>query len=281
MEAWIETDTGEEIRLAIPMSVLDITYEQWADFVAAEHHFLGMPQDTDAQLIAKMDRLTDAMVCICGEAARSIPTSLPGDDLLAMIDGGYLLDFGSDITIERLYAHLTTIARAEEILGDDLDGKELPTHITLDVNGETFTVHGGRAARVMMERPLNTGEAIEVMEYRRRAGEAMKRMKPHQHTERSMLDYTLGISEFAILVKKPGERLPTDEQEREDWITQRRQVLSQLSLRDVIRVRFFLTAVLKHSSKGSNTSFSGRAAPVAMRRRSQKRRGKGSANRKP
>jgi hypothetical protein len=106
----------------------------------------------------------------------------------------------------------------------------------------------------MMNLSMTTGEVFECLEYQRRNKE-----RREQHpTEVGNLEFSLGLSEFAILVRQPGEKLPSNKSQRRRFIERRREFFADLQLDKVLDVRFFFLRSLLRFGTIPSTSISGR-----------------------
>ena len=140
----------------------------------------------------------------------------------------------------------------------------LPYCLKIELNGTTFKVLRDRTARVLSGAPLTTGEAIEWHEYHREHGETKKKFKGFEEPDRaSALDYTLGLTQVAILLRRFGEQLPVDDGARDRWLQRRRKLLADIDLQTVQDVRFFTVAALLRFAKGGGIASSPKALRAA------------------
>jgi len=228
MIAVIEID-DRKVELEIPLVVGEVEFGVWCDFKKAEEKYLA-EEDSKQALFYLLDALEE----VYGEEVREVPWMSKEESLVDLIDGGFMIRIGSELSVGRLYAHLVNLFRSyvpEEIPKDFVE------------LGDGYEIRKEEAVRVMTERPLTLGEAVEVLEYKRRTDEDIAR-KP---LERTNLDFTLGLTEFAILVRKRGERLPADPAERERFLEERRRKFFHLDMGTVLQVRFFFMSALIES----------------------------------
>lgn len=265
-EVTVEGENKGEVR--IPIDAFEITFEAFSDWQPVEAKFVLSNREGRKEEAVAL--LTEAVAVICGNGVHNLPFSIEGDNLGGMIDGGYRVGLRDEVSVLRLYAHLVTVMRKE--LEPPLNENKLPDSIEINHGGKTFEVNHRSAVRIATNNPLTAGEVIETMEYNRRNSMAVK----SGNLEASTLDFTLGLSVFAILCKQKGERLPAEEGARDLWIKKRRELLATISMADVMRVRFFLLTALRKSTKQTSTGSSAKVRQdLRDRRQARRRKGKG------
>lgn len=227
---------GQPVTVTIPVTADEITFAQFCDYQPAEAAFIEANRNRDEVGFEQVQAaLTDAVAIICGPGVHDLPFSTGTEPLGNMIKAGYQISLNTtELSVLTLYAHITVLLKTANYHGD-LTPDNLPSFLVIDHGGKSYRVKSEATARVMTGNPLTVGEAVEAAEYRRRHSEAVAA----RVQDGSALDFTLGLSEFAILVRRPGERLPADEEKRERWIAERRELLADLSLTNVMKVRFF------------------------------------------
>jgi hypothetical protein len=264
---------GQDLTLNIPVTAEEITYGQFCDYQQAEAAFFEVrwePNESKPDLVEAA--LIDAVAIIAGPHVHDLPFSTLGESGDDMIRRGYQIGFDSDLSVMAVYAHLTVLFHTVNYHGD-LKPDSLPAFLVIEHGGKSYRVIGQKAARVMTDKAITAGEAIEASEYRRRHSKAVAA----RVQDGSALDFTLGLSEFAILVRRPGEQLPADEEKRDAWLVERRKLLADLSLPNVLKVRFFLIAALLKLAQGGNTSSLPKARPALIGSKRTKTPGKLSA----
>ena len=245
---------GEDLEINVPYSLSEITFSDFCDFRQREAAYF---ERTNSDPVAASALLADAVGAIVGDNAANLPFAYEGD--ADFIDTDYRLGLGDPLSVLRLYAHFVGMVRTYR-------PANIPNTLTLTHEGKSFSIVAGEALRVLSGRALTTGEAVEVLEYQRRAAAQIET----DPKEIGNLDFTLGLTEFAILVRQPGERFPSDETDREKFINRRRALFASLDLEQVLAVRFFLLSTLTGSGKTRTTNFSGKAARRRKRLRSRK-----------
>ena len=81
--------------------------------------------------------------------------------------------------------------------------------------------------------PITVGESITLLEFDRRAGKILDK------DYNANIDFNLGLEQFAVLLRKPGEHLPIDLNKRIKFIDARKQIAKQAPLWLILNVRFF------------------------------------------
>ena len=264
---------GQDLTLNIPVTAEEITYGQFCDYQQAEAAFIDANREHNESKPDLVEAaLIDAVAIIAGPHIHDLPFAIGSESLGTMISGGYQIGFGSDLSVMGIYAHITVLLKTANYHGD-LKPDNLPAFLVIKHDSKSYRVIGQKAARVMTDKAITAGEAIEASEYRRRHSKAVAA----RVQDGSALDFTLGLSEFSILVRRPGEQLPADEEKRDAWLVERRKLLADLSLPNVLKVRFFLIPALLKLAQGGNTSSLPKARPVPVGSKRTKTPGKLSA----
>lgn len=267
MQYLIDID-GDAYPIFLPQTATDWLWSGYCDFRAYEQAWFvanrtlqdePSPEAEEAAGLA----VTAMIASVAGlEVAHRLPLTVAGDDLGQMIRSGYQLGLDHEITQLRLYAHLSVVAATVD--NPKYDPKELPTTLRLDIDYKTYVVQRDSSARVLAGKPLTTAEAVEVQEYRRLHNMHVSTLKGSHPTTVAGLDYTLGLTCLAMLVRPQGERIPGGSGARERWIASRREKLEHVDLATVKQVTFFLTAALLRL-RGDLSTNSGRPVLRAVR----------------
>ena len=160
------------------------------------------------------------------------------------MDRKYRIKAGDELSILRLYVHILTIIR-------EFKPTKIPRSYVLSKDGKTFVIGAKAAAEMLLGKSggsVATGEALEILEYQRRYALALKN-KP---LEVGNLDFTLGLTEFAILVRQNGERLPWEKGDLDRFIQERREFFKDLPLDEVLSIRFFFAQCIAYVQKKSD-----------------------------
>lgn len=254
MRAIVEVN-GERVPIEVPQHLSEIRFVQFCEFREKEQAFWkeneqreNSESDPENEALTYL-KLEEAIKVFSGEGIESVPVSLEGDNFQAMIDAGYRLKIGDEVTLLRYYAHIVTLINGYK-------PEKIPTTFEWkSEKGKTYKVKSEEAARAIYGTAMTAGEAITVLEYQRRAG-LSERMGL---TGIGNIEFSLGLTELAILLRRPGEKLPADKRKRDQFIEQRREVFADVTLDVVMSMRFFLLNSLLSCATICNTNFSGRA----------------------
>lgn len=232
-------------ELAIPFHVNELSFAQFCDFRGSRAIFEDPDIEVDeykAQLTASLENLVPRI------RTAGLPFALRQDLELDLIDSGYRIRLGDDLSIMRVYAHIINLINS-------YTPEEIPEVFTFDRKKLKFEVRRTQVAEALIG--LQTGEAIEVLEYQRRASLLMEK----QPKDVGNIDFTLGATEMAILVRQKGELLPADKPTRDRFIAQRREIFKRMDLEIILQLRFFFLAALVFYVKTRIIGFSGMDLP--------------------
>lgn len=221
----VEID-GNQYRYDIPNHVSERTFEDFCHFRELDHHFLD--QADQAGMLEAMISACQAMV---KGPVNKLPVAQKGEHMDDLIKEGFQLELGEPITIHRLYAHLVVLIQTYQ-------PTHLPRSYTFKWNKTTFQVERMDSARTLAGIALSTGEAIEVLEFQRRADDQMKT----EPKDFGSIDFNLGLREFAILVRKKDEELPSNKKRRQAFIAKRIEFFKSVPLNYILDLRFFFAA---------------------------------------
>lgn len=248
MKVVFETD-GQIKNIDIPFSVEEIRFSDFCDFRQAEKVFFDAVKtgDETAFLLAAVDMIKKLCRGDVDEIAFNEGREMYND----LVEREYRIQPGDELTIIRIYAHLT-------VLINEYKPAEIPVEFSMKWLGSNYTINRKEAARVLFKMPISTGEFVEIMEIRRKAEAAME----SGTLDVGNIEFTLGLSEFAILVRKKGEKLPSDKNKLTQFIRNRSEIFKNLPLSDVLSARFFFINLLIEYAVTPITSFSGMAPRV-------------------
>lgn len=252
---------GTIFNIGVPFSTMDIRFDDFCDFKAGEHIYIEKSREEKPDIASAMMALVNTIQTMVTGNIADLPFSLPADSPQDLIDGGYLIRNGHDLSVIRIYAHILTIIRTYR-------PKNIPPRYRVKLNEGTFVMSGNDAARIMTGQGYTTGETVEIMEFRRNF---QKRLEINP-MELGNLEFNLGLTEMAILLRKPKEELPADESELEAFINERKKVMANMHLGQVLDVRFFLINALLKFARRKSTPSSGKV--VRLRKGGRNRTGK-------
>lgn len=240
MKVWIDTHLGPTLY-DIPFHVKSITFEQFCDFKQLKATLFDSDNDFEPEKLAKL-----LSVMVKGDLSL-IPIS-NDEDMQELISSKYQIELGNNISLFSLYAHIINLIQL-------YTPESIPDELKFDFLGHTFEVKKRKVVSLMTNKPLTTGEAIECLEYQRVA----KGIIDQTPKEVGNIEFNLGLSEFSILVRKPGETLPVTRAKRESWIDERKKLIRNLTLDLVLDARFFFINALVTYKMTPGSNFSGKA----------------------
>lgn len=277
-------EVTDKAYLTIPFHVSDITFADFCDFQIWEYKYLesvgalpkyedddqddqddedpdpGKPDPPKVKDPAESIRLlTKALSFIYGSGVYDIPLS-EGNRIQDLINSGFNYKpfaKADEISLFGLYAHFLNMVTAYKT--DPSAAKDV---FNLDLAGERFVLESKKAARILLGAALTTGEVIETLEYQRRAGVAIRQ---NRATE-GAIDFNLGLTELAILIRKPGEQLPGSRSDFKAWIQERRQLFAEVRLNVIFDLRFFLLNSLTNYEVTRLLNISGKDATGSRER---------------
>jgi len=265
MRIRFETDDNLIKEVDIPFAASDIEFGDFCDFRSAEYLWFNVG---DAEPIENFILLRNAVACLVKCDIDSLPlfSSEEETDLITM---GYKIQIGDTITLIKVYAHLVTLINRYK-------PEEIPQNFAFTHKQKDFVINTDSVIRVMSQARLTLGESLEVLEYQRRAA-ARNETDPKGAGN---IDFNLGLTEFAILIRQPGEKLPSDKSDRRKFIDRRKELFSTLPLDLVLDIRFFLTNSLIIYNQNLRTNSFGKVRQavtgskkvITKRNRQKKRR---------
>lgn len=225
---------GEINQIGHATSCDDIRFDDFCDFRTEEAKYQQAIRD-DKPIEEIQSILADALLNIIPGDVRSLPFAVSDTDH-ELVDTTYQIQLNEEISLLRLYAHYLNMIQAYK-------PNSIPE--TFVVNRwpwakDRYKIKSKPAARMILDRPLNTGEAIECLEWKRITDRAVE-AKP---LGVGNIEFTYGLTQIALLLRKEGERLPSDRRKLDQFIAQRRTTFQGLPLSVILDIRFFLIAAL-------------------------------------
>lgn len=253
-----QLSTGATINL--PLTAHEIQWEAFCDFKDQEQEYFTAQETEDSQ--AAILSITRALAYVYGEWIWDLPFSLD-EPLEELFLKGFTVTLGDDLSVMRLYAHLNTIINTfkPEMLKDKV--------FKLVVGGEEYQLDQLKAAKFLTLEGVSTGEAIEVLEFRRIAEKNLEEKK----FALGSMDFTLGLRELAILVRKKGEVLPWNRKELEVFLNDRMQTFRTVTAGEVLTLRFFLINSYLIWLQNRTINSSGTARHIKVQELSRKKPG--------
>jgi len=241
----------------IPISVSEITFSEFLDFRAAEDKFFEVvspesyektPQEADASPL--LDDLSgiddydpkkaeDALAAIISVFVRGpvekLPLNFPGEDPSEALRRPFAFDFLSKF---RLYGHLFSLIRdkMEEVEKEGIDHT-----FSAEYKGEAFFIEPDDAKRVLMLKTYEAGEVVTISRNDQLLTEAIEKNGDPSRA----IEFERELRAMAVLLRKKGERLPSNIRDLTQFIDDRARHFSALPMDIVLRVRFFLASTFQ------------------------------------
>jgi len=265
-------EKGQVYAINVPFHPIESSFADFCDFKTEEYKYLELNRLTQEEKrpgrrgnysLKAGRQLVKALSQVVSGDLEQIPFSVDAQGEVAKLFDGYMIKPGDELSILRVYAHVVNTYNSYK-------PELIPEVYQAEVGGERYYLTGN-AAQMLLGIGYTAGESFEVMEYQRRANLHVERT-PDQVGN---IEFNLGLTELALLLRKKGERLPSNETDRENFINERKQVFAEISLDQVFNLRFFLANLLLKTGRQKLTPISGtapRAQPVKSRKR--KRRGR-------
>lgn len=249
---------GKPFELDIPFSAHEMKYADVIDFRA--HEQASFKANGEGKELDALISLNSAVLSLVSGDLQYVPNYLDQEDAKTLIDNGYTIQPGEDVSMARLYAHLVSTV-------NNYEPEELKSDFSLDwydlendpcVRGQekkfsvTYYIDPERADRLLTEKAYTNGETIELLEFRK----DIKANIEEKGDPQGNLAFTLSLAQMSILLRKKGEELPAQAQERKAFIDHRSKVFADLPYNIVLDVRFFLIGILIKSSQIQDTAYS-------------------------
>lgn len=220
----------------------DFPISKYFEYKAYEQEYFKFTVDEEQADSGKaMEGLATALSYVTGVTKDEYLEHFPFyvDEKDNELVGDYSIDFGEELSILRVYAHIRTIVhRYKPRL--KIGSKDFSfTH-----KGETY--YWDRPLWKDSMRPfpnLPAGVAILVQDFRDLYNEKKKLIQ--YGGENANHDFNLGQTEIALLCRKKGEKLPMHDGERSKWIDKRSNEFSDIPLSTLLDLRFFLINTLE------------------------------------
>lgn len=234
------------------------TFEQFCDFRQAESRYIEASQKAREAKPGAAARWQEKAIGHLAAAVRhmvsgaldEIPIEIHGENT-ARLFGSYTIKPGDELSLWRLYAHIVNTINNYRPGG-------IPQTFTVKIGRKKYHLAGG-AVNIMAGQGYKVGETIEAMEYQRRAESIVQQNK----TEVGNIEFNLGVTELAILMREKGVELPAKEAERAAYIEAQKEVFKNATLEDVLNLRFFLGNTFLKTTKRKSTRTFGKRPPAS------------------
>lgn len=270
MRIWFDEKGGTHF-IDVPFHPIEITFEQFCDFKTHEAKYFeanrisneeARPGRTGKRAEAAKHFIETVAKVVKGDIEH-IPFNVPeGEDVTALF-GTYTVRPGDELSITRLYAHVVNTINSYR-------PDSIEKHFSVKLEGTEYHLVGN-ATEIVAGTAYTAGEVFETLEYQRRGAIHVERAP----AEIGNIEFNLGLTEAAILLRKKGERLPSNETERRRFINERKQVFARATLDTILDLRFFLANTLVQAATTKRINTFGKAPLARSRRRKAKPKGRG------
>lgn len=253
-----QLSTGATINL--PLTAHEIKWEAFCDFKDQEHEYFAAQESEDSQ--TAIIAITRALAYVYGDWIFDLPFALD-EPIEELFLNGFTVTLGDDISVMRLYAHLNTVINTfkPETLKDKV--------FKIVIKGEEYQLDQLKAAKFLTLEGVSTGEAIEVLEFRRIAEKNLEEKK----FALGSMNFTLGLRELATLVRKKGEALPWNRKDLESFLNSRMEIFRGVTAGEVLTLRFFLINSYLIWLQNQTINSSGTARPIKVQELRRKKPG--------
>ena len=265
-----------------PIDLDRLKFGQYTDFKACEAQFFEsnsvLPEGVDPdefdedeleelkQLIiddnTATEHLIEAVSYLVEGDVDLLDFSLPGDKLDELIDGGYIIKPGDDISTLRVYAHIITLINAYH---EDKD-KAVDKDFSLEWKGETYYIQSEAISKQLQNVTMTNGEVLTILELNRLADRKLQKYGDLDGN----IEFNMGLEEVAILLRKKDERLPVNRRKRIRFIDERKKVFEDIPLTTALGISFFLARTLIKSVQTHVTNSFSKGPPKSVRNKKKK-----------
>ena len=264
----------EVCMIDLPLDVSERTFGDWCDFRTAESKYHKSNAEEPPESEIPIIRFIDCLRTLVPGEIDKIPLTVNADDddFDELRETGYLIGLDEEISLTRIYAHLLNLVKqyVPATIPDAVFTLTWPK-----LAADKYMIKSSKAARILRNRSLTTGEAIEILDYRRRADVSIAAVPD----EIGNTEFTLGLSELAILLRRPFEKLPSGRRDLDRFINERRRLFRDIPLNYILDIRFFLIAALlkfdptkDSGSFGTDLRVSKSAKKARLRKRGRRRK---------
>lgn len=256
----LRLDNGKSIT--VPLHASDMTFGQMLDFKAGENRYFAYQrylalkeifqdyegsnsmQTTQAainemkgecQLLGGMELSEADSNLFHNSLSQVVGGDLDGFDLSIdeKIDQSYTISIGDDLSLERIYYHVINVIQRYQ--------PSVP--MWSDYQWGEYVLPVQMVRGLIEANTLTAGEFIE-MQY---LAELNKRVTSGYADVDGNMQYRIGLSQMAVLLKKEGESVPSQKSERDAWLSARCREMKDIPLDVYFDVCFFLSLHLKRS----------------------------------
>lgn len=238
-------------NIEIPYNASEVSFRDNTKFRDAEQVYFDRTPKEDRN---NKDQVIDCLLPIFGDVIKQdkIPLHKDGDDLKLMVDNGYFLNIGDELSLSRLYAHYVTVINSYKPIDFIPEKGKKITEYSFKYKNRTFHIGADRLEQFL---GFQNGESIEVHHLRASFAKMAKANKDNKGNQGSNIDFSLGVQQVAILARKKGEKLPFNSVERREFILKRAKFFEELPMDVVLNIRGFFLHIMKPYAKEAYTNY--------------------------
>lgn len=227
------------LTLDVPFSVSEMKYADVIDFQAHEQDMFRYNQEEEPDsFIHALDSMNEAIGSLVDGDLSFLLSNIELESSQYLIDGGYTIAPGDELSTSRLYAHLVNTIEGYEPEQLTPPGKpgQPETAYSTKYKGDTYYIEPERANRLLDQKAYTNGETIELLEFTRQIQSVIEKKGDPQGN----LAFTISMQQMAVLLRKEGETIPVKKGPRKEWIKKRAEHFAELPYDIVLNIRFFL-----------------------------------------
>lgn len=180
----------------------EISYSDYLDFRIEDSQFSELENHErdllfEDHLVSVISRLT---------SVSGLPFMLPGDDLVELLKRDFQIRKEKP-SVVRLYAHFLILFRD---FHRNLKTSPIPPDYQIEYKGDSFRIHP-------VNEKFTCGEVIEAREHLRELSQILNAGKDPDGSH----EFTFSLKAVAVLLRKPGELLPFNYEDRKKFVNER------------------------------------------------------------
>lgn len=242
-------DNEGKFNIDFPMTSQEIQFGDWCDFRALvkENDELELNEENAAKGV---ENIYAAVKLLVKGIDRVDYSDYKGDETISTIVGMFKYLCFIPEKLQFKDPRVKIVLNQQENLGRKLkrklerfisNKKELPDGIWFKADdGNLYGIESKRIIKSIERSDMKTGEVIEALEMERRGKEEIEAIKDPGF----MIEFNIGLSLAAILLRKPNEPLPVTKAERDIFIAKRKELFKNIPLSVIVNVRAFFLATL-------------------------------------
>lgn len=223
---------GTQYEYTFPATAYEMSYAVYIDIKKAEEAYFKANQDQDD--LGASNRMIEVVALGVSGDLTVLPFELEGDDLSHFESIESPL---AGISIVRLYKHLVDIV-------NDFDAKvDITEPLEITYKGDEYQISQQAVVKWMVSgistKGFTIGEIVEAAAIDHYMTSAIKK----DGDPEGSIEYERELRVMAVLLRKPGEELPSFKVARMKFVEERAIYFQDMMMSDVLRVRFFLSSI--------------------------------------